>query len=135
MKTYKRCIMNEKWHDGWKVGEKNCTMDEILEKMVTQWMKIKHEWWKYEKDQVTYSFIKQLLKNLRPYNFLECVMEILRKMWSLISFLPWKLGSIKFLLFFWNSIDNLIGEVVPSCTKKASQKPLKKCSLEKEDST
>ncbi len=50
MKTYECCIMNEKWHDGWKVGENNCTMDEILEKMVTQWMKIKHEWWKYEKD-------------------------------------------------------------------------------------
>jgi len=74
-------------------------MDEILEKMVTQQMKIKHEWWKYEKDQVTYSFIEQLLKNLRPCNFLECVIEIFRKMWSLISFLPWKLGSINFLLF------------------------------------
>ncbi len=22
MKTYECCIMNEKWHDGWKVGKK-----------------------------------------------------------------------------------------------------------------
>jgi hypothetical protein len=35
------------WMKSW---EKNCTTNEILEKMVTQQMKIKREQWKYEKD-------------------------------------------------------------------------------------